>query len=223
MYSSQVLLRWSPKKYRKTIPLDVNNIGTLYSAPGYTKYQVFSAALSDEIQTHIESVHTIAYNATVSTKDPKASTSEFGVLTYDATAVIQDKDQKSAIFSKGTIMEMAEKLRESGILADFGNKMFMDKPAEVTDLEETYADIRKDEDLLMLLHQKYGHVPMVRLQRMAKLGMLPSRIKDCPIPICQACIYGKMTRKQWRYKQPLNKTPSKTITRPGQVVSVDQL
>ena len=161
--------------------------------------------------------------ATLDSKDTLSKISEFGLLTYDATAVIRDKEQQSPIIDKGSIMEIAEKLRKSGVLADFGNKMFMDKQSEVTDLEETCTDIRKDEDLLMLLHQKFGHVPMVRLQRKAKLGMLLSRIQKCPIPFCQACIYGKMTRKQWRFKQPLDKQASKTVTRPGQIVSVDQL
>lgn len=221
MYSTEVLLQWSSNRYKRTIPLDINNIGTLYSAPGYKKYDAFCAQI-DSGTLQIESDLKLSYSATTIVTD-QLEISENGLLTYDATAVVDEKEKQSAVFSKGTIMEMAEKLRDSGLLADFGNKMFLDKTSPVTDMNKTYSDIRKDEDLLLLLHQKYGHIPMVRLQRMAKLGMLPSRIGKCPIPICQSCIYGKMTRKQWRYKQTTNKVESKTATRPGQIVSVDQL
>lgn len=101
--------------------------------------------------------------------------------------------------------------------------MFKDTTLNPVDYEETYKDIKKDEDLLLLLHQKYGHVPMVRLQRMPSLGMLPKRIQKCPIPICQACIYGKMARRQWRTKPSNNQENSKVATFPGEIVSVDQL
>jgi hypothetical protein len=80
-------------------------------------------------------------------------------------------------------MELAEKLRSAGITAEFVGKMFKDSSSNLTDLDETYKDIRKDEDLLLLLHQKYAHIPMVRRQRMANIGILPKRIGKCPIPI----------------------------------------
>jgi hypothetical protein len=64
---------------------------------------------------------------------------------------------------------------------------------------------------------------MVRLQRTANLGMLPKRVSKYQIHICQACIYGKMTRKPWRSKPSSNKESSKIATLPGEIVSVDQL
>jgi hypothetical protein len=59
---------------------------------------------------------------------------------------------------------------------------------------------------------------------MAKQGMMPTRLAKCRIPLCQACVYGKLTRRPWRTK-PTSSQQSKpiTVTAPGEVVSVDQL
>lgn len=38
-----------------------------------------------------------------------------------------------------------------------------------------------------------------------------------------ACMYGKATKRQWQHKSPHNKDESVTPTRPGQVISVDQM
>ena len=40
---------------------------------------------------------------------------------------------------------------------------------------------------------------------------------------CSACIYGKMTRRAKRTKSKTNPITSRTVTAPGQCVSVDQL
>jgi hypothetical protein len=63
---------------------------------------------------------------------------------------------------------------------------------------------------------------MHRVQRMASLGLLPTRIAKCRIPLCQSCIYGMMTRKAWRTKGE-HSTIGANVTRAGQHVSVDQI
>ena len=238
-YSNHILLQWTVHKYRKTIELDNNNIGTVYTAPGYNNAQAFFTETDDGTPSTIEChstttfLHTaceppgyglLSYEPNTSNKHKESETLVREPDALDATLVSKAREQQqNVLFDKGTIMELAEKLRSEGIVADFETKMFKDTTKDPVYFEETYADIRKNEDLLLLLHQKFGHISMTRLQRMAKLGMLPKRISDCPIPICQACIYGKMTRRQWRSKQSANKEASKVATAPGEIVSVDQL
>lgn len=191
MFSNHILLQWTKNKHKKTISLDSNNIGTLYTSPGYTNAQAFHAKLNVDTKDLSEVGPSSKF--TQNHCEPPG----FGILAYNATLVARDKkESQNAIFNKGSIMELAEKLRSTGVLADFETRMFKDATPGTTDFEETYADIRKSEDLLLLMHNKYGHISMKRLQTMAKLGMLPSRIKDCPIPICQSCLYGRMTRRQ---------------------------
>jgi hypothetical protein len=64
---------------------------------------------------------------------------------------------------------------------------------------------------------------MVRLQHMAKQGLLPKRLATCKVTMCQACVYGKMTRKPWRKKNSVPVKIGGDITSPGSCTSVDQL
>jgi hypothetical protein len=57
---------------------------------------------------------------------------------------------------------------------------------------------------------------------MAAKGLLPSSIAKCKIPVCQACLFGMMTKRPWRTKS-VPKPMSKVITEPGDCISVDQL
>jgi hypothetical protein len=65
---------------------------------------------------------------------------------------------------------------------------------------------------------------MKRLQNMAAKGILPRHLATCPIPICQSCLFGHMSRHARRHKgkQEPDKL-SKGLTFPGQCVSFDQI
>ena len=77
---------------------------------------------------------------------------------------------------------------------------------------------------LLHIHNKYGHVPFARLREMAKQGIIPKYHATTPTPACAACLYGRATRRQWRFKTPQNKQKSTLqATKPGQYVSVDML
>jgi GAG-pre-integrase domain len=54
---------------------------------------------------------------------------------------------------------------------------------------------------LLEWHMRFGHMPFPRLQLLAKEGILPKRLATCQIPICASCMYGKLSRKPWRYRQ----------------------
>ena len=54
------------------------------------------------------------------------------------------------------------------------------------------------------------------------MGQLPKHLLTCKKPFCTACQYGKLTKRPWRVKGD-DKSNAKVATRPGQVVSVDQL
>jgi len=58
---------------------------------------------------------------------------------------------------------------------------------------------------------------------MAKAGIVPKPLANCPMPVCSACCYAKAIRQQWRSKTAENKGEAEKPTKPGQVVSADQL
>ncbi len=72
-------------------------------------------------------------------------------------------------------------------------------------------------------HLKYGHATPGRLQEMARQGIIPRRLASCDVPVCSACQYGKATKRPWRQKTSNNNSEVARVTRPGQVISVDQM
>jgi hypothetical protein len=79
------------------------------------------------------------------------------------------------------------------------------------------------EDELLGYHLRFGHAPFKKLQIMAREGVIPQRLAKCRHPICAACMFGKATKRPWRQKTPVNREEAYHPTRPGEIVSVDQL
>ena len=79
----------------------------------------------------------------------------------------------------------------------------------------------EDQRLLLWWHYRLGHVSSKILNGLAKIGILPSKLRHCRLPLCPECQYGKAHRRPWRQKT--QKTNIKVATKPGQVVSIDQL
>jgi hypothetical protein len=92
--------------------------------------------------------------------------------------------------------------------------------------------IKPDEELrqpvnemsqLLALHHQYGHIPMRKLQEMAKQGILPRRLAKCDIPTCSACLFARATKRPWRGKTRRDADNQETPTAEGEIVSVDEL
>ena len=78
-----------------------------------------------------------------------------------------------------------------------------------------------DQAELLRWHYRLGHVSFYKLRVMALLNIIPRRLAFVKFPKCQACCYGKQTRRPWRTKSQPRKI--KPCTSPGECVSVDQL
>jgi hypothetical protein len=72
-------------------------------------------------------------------------------------------------------------------------------------------------------HHKYNHISPHRIQAMARDSTIPKWLANCPVPVCMACLYGNPTRRPWRSRHPVDRKQAPPATRPGQVVSVDQM
>jgi hypothetical protein len=104
--------------------------------------------------------------------------------------------------------------------------------ATATHLPELLPNIIPDEESrqpisdmsqLLTFHHQYGHIPMRKLQEMAKQGILPRRLANCNIPTCSACLFAKATKRPWRGKTRRDNDNDETPATVGEVVSVDQL
>ena len=96
----------------------------------------------------------------------------------------------------------------------------MDLPHIILEVKEPSTLTPQDD--LMRWHFHLNHLPFKQICRMANKGLLPKKILTGQEPICAACQYGKMHCKPWTMKgETTNQT--KVATRPGQIVSMDQL
>ena len=76
---------------------------------------------------------------------------------------------------------------------------------------------------LLQCHYDFGHLPFTKLQRIAKDGILPSRLAKCKVPVCSACQYARATKRPWRSRNVRDCETERPNNRPGAVVSVDQM
>ena len=113
--------------------------------------------------------------------------------------------------SKGTISRIID-MQMKGILTNRNNI--------VVDEEERQTTTTSSE--LLPLHYRYGHISFPTLIEMAKQGVINKKFTSCPIPTCSACLFAKATKRRWRDK-PRDDYNPKSVTHPGERVSVDQL
>jgi hypothetical protein len=78
-----------------------------------------------------------------------------------------------------------------------------EKLPEVDIIEEDTQPTNLAAELLRV-HHRMRHAPFAKLQEMARQGALPGRSKNCPIPTCTACMYGKASRKNGTTSQQAN-------------------
>jgi hypothetical protein len=66
---------------------------------------------------------------------------------------------------------------------------------------------------------------MTKVHMLAKVGLLPALLKECQIPLCTSCLYGKATQRPWRTKESSKDSarPIQKVSGPGQYISPDQL
>ena len=203
--SKNITLFWSQRLFTKTVPLDPRtNVGLTTTAAGTRSYR--------------------AYCATIDTQE----TEETNIFT---THVILDDDEEEESFQPSDPVAPPAQVEEPvsspeqspdgqgqgpmTTLVDLGPipQMIPDDP------EPTFLN---PHDKLLRWHYRLGHLPFERVQQLARTGQLPRRLLTCKKPFCAACQYGKMTKRPWRVKGDSKQT-TRVATRPGQVVSVDQL
>jgi hypothetical protein len=95
------------------------------------------------------------------------------------------------------------------------------EPPTVIEDEEDQISGNDSADLLQW-HHRLNHIMIHKVQTMAKWGLLPKQLSACEIPVCTSCMFGKAIQKPW-WTKPTKAINPKTVTAPGQCVSVDQM
>ena len=195
-YHDCIEMWWDQCKYKRTVPLDPNeaNVGTIKTAPGYQRYHVFAAEVGD----------------------PEGD-NEFDEEMIDEPAVVSDDDEE---WNEDELTE-----RENEPLStdfDLNGPNEQKDEQQIDTEEEDHVPSNASAEFLQW-HHRLGHLSPTKLKIMAKVGVLPKHLADCKVPLCTSCIFGKATRRPWRYKTKKIHEKVEELTRPGQCVSVDQL
>ena len=197
-----ITLFWSNRKYKLTVPISKHdNVGTFYSAPGYSRYDAYcnqAKITDDEVPTDL-------YCQPAMVSDDEGGDDESSA-----------KEERSM---DASTVEGIKQVPEEFIITSTKSK---DQAPTVVADEEDIQPTNKVAELLKH-HQAFGHVSFEKLRIMAKKGIIPRNLADCPNPTCSSCQYAKATKKPWRGKPRKRSGNTKLVTKPGQCVSVDQM
>ena len=200
--SKNITLFWAQRRFTKTVPLDPNtNVGLTTTAPGARDFRSFCATVTtpETKQTNIFTTHIIPDDDNDESFQPQ---DPIEPPTQDGTELDKTVENVTTEMPQTSIVDMGP---VPHVIPD--------------DQEPTSLD---PHDELLRWHYRLGHLPFDRIRQLASQEQLPKRVLSCKKPFCAACQYGKMTKRPWRVKGD-NKNNTKTATKPGQIISVDQL
>ena len=225
--SANVYLRWTKggEDYELTLPLNNtgSNVGTLYSHPGYNKYDLFCQAAEITIA---DDKNPIAIPAHLISDDEDNEESNIEPQIGPPPIIIpKGKHWNQEISSIQTPEDNPHELHlspeQKGITTlDLPAVIGNDDTSIIVDEEDRQESTPEAE--LLMAHHRFQHISFSKLQEMARQGIHPQRLAHCKIPSCSTCLYGKATKRAWRSKQGKQRQKKKAL-KPGEVISVDQM
>ena len=225
--SVNIYLRWTDgdENYELTLPLNKrgSNVGTLYSHPGYNKYDLFCQAADITITEDNDPIALLA-NLISDDEDNEERNTEPQIGPPPIT-IPKTRHWNQGISSEQTPEDNPRELHlspeQKGITtADLPAVIEDDDTSIIIDEEDQQKSTLEVE--LLMAHHRFQHISFSKLQEMARQGILPRRLAHCKIPSCSACLYGKATKRAWRSKQGKQRQEKKAL-KPGEVISVDQM
>ena len=234
--SKNVYLRWTlgEENYELTLPLNKrgSNVGTLYSHPGYNKYDLFcqSAAITiaDDKDPIVLPAHLISDDEEEIQQDniePQRGPSPITIPKNPLFTWPKKRERTQNAISEHTPDETPRELHlspeQTGMTTHKLPAVIEDDNTSIlVDEEDRQASTPEAE--LLIAHYRFQHISFSKLQEMARQGILPRKLAHCKIPSCSACLYGKATKRAWRLILGKQTTERKTL-KPGEVISVDQM
>jgi hypothetical protein len=75
----------------------------------------------------------------------------------------------------------------------------------------------------MRWHHPLGHHLFSKLKKLAIIGKIPKQLAKVKPPVCAGCLFGAMTKVPWQGKRGESDHKVFVATKPGQIVSVNQM
>ena len=206
-------------------------MGTLYSHPGYNKYDLFCQAADIKIT---DDKNSIVIPANLISDDEENEESDIlpqigpppipipkGNHLYQGTPLKQISEDTESELKRANPHKLHLSPERKGITTSKLLVVIEDDDTSIIVDEEDCQESTPEAELLMA-HHRFQHISFSKLQEMACQGILPQRPAQCKIPSCSACLYGKATKRAWRSKQEKQRQCNNTL-KPGEVISADQM
>ena len=216
------VLFWNRRHNQLDVQLGPNdNVATFYLAPGFNNFSLFCQQCNIDYHQSQEEPIT-AMPAGVITDDenddddddvipPKPKYHSFwDTLTTKFSRKPVDKNKSRNPQPRSTDFDLNGPTRTG-------------EPPPVVIDEEEEKQHTTPAQILLRYHHRFNHISMAKLQNMAKQGIIPRHLAKIHPPACSACLFSKMTRRQWRNKRRKHWSDGKPINKPGDLISVDQL
>ena len=188
------------ENYKLTLPLNKrgSNVGTLYSHPGYNKYNLFCQAAAIIIADDNDPI-ALPANLISDDEDNEERNTEPQIGPPPITI------PKTRHWNQGITPEQTpeDNLRELHLSPEEKGITTKNLPAVIE--EDNTSIIIDEEDQqkstleaeLLMAHHRFQQISFSKLQEMARQGILPWRLAHCKIPSCSACLYRKATKRAW--------------------------
>ena len=188
-------LFWNKHHEQLTIPMvRSNNVATFHMAPGFEKYKAFCATADIDPMEDWEDPLIAEPSQIIS--DDKVSDDE-GDLQYVACqpAHPEGAEPEGATTSPTPEGDSNMWCQPLGTSFDTNgpSNSSTPKPEKVEEEEDTQPTNKSAE--LLRYHHQFRHISFRKLQLMAKMGVLPRRLQNCPVPVYSACLYAKAIKK----------------------------
>ena len=168
---SCIELEWLSTKDQvvsKYVPLNKNNVGMCFTAPGFRHFRAFMALAMPANQI----------SDSEDEDDPERPPP-------DPPPDDENKEPQPIHPIRSPPSE--------GVTTDFTTD-----PNVLPPIVEDEPLLRSDQDLLMQYHERLGHCSFQQLKQLAEKGVIPKRLAKVAPPKCPSCLYGKAHKKPWR-------------------------
>ena len=198
-------------------------MGTLYSHPGYNKYNLFCQAAAITIADDKNPI-ALPANLISDEEDNEDSNTEPQIGPPPIT-IPKGRHWNQGTPSKQTPEDNPHELHlspeQKGITTEELPVVIEDDDTSIVVDKEDRQKSTPEAELLMT-HHRFQHISFSKLQEMVRQGILPQRSAHCKIPSCSACLYRKATKRAWQSKQGKQRQRKKAL-KPREVISVDQM
>ena len=223
---NKCVLFWDRRQHHLDVTLGpTDNVATFYLAPGFSQFEAYCKECKidyDKLQEEpitalpsgVVSDDEIDDDDDVTPPHPPSQKHQHQNFWHTLTTRFRRPDPNSKT-------QTPPAARTTDFNLDGPSATGGPKPMVIDEEEERQPTTAAQE--LLRYHHRYHHVSMAKLQCMAKQNIIPRRLANIKPPVCSACMFSKMTRRQWRNKRRKHWTDGKRAKKPGDLVSVDQL